>query len=146
MIDSLHALCAPDETLPLLADADDAYGCLPPAADADPAGGESLPDSLPPLRLSEVLGSPEEADVACGTAATRQAALLAAVRLIGRLAALLHDVVAFPELFGHARKALEALEARPGIHRVRHSRHEAVPAKLLRECLAAPTRTACCVH
>jgi len=114
-------------TLRLLADANDEYGCLPPAGDADSAGGESLPESLPPLRLSEVLGSPEVADAACGSAAPRQAALLAAVRLIGRLAALLHNVVAFPELFGPARAALEALGARPGVHRVRH-RHARSPA------------------
>ncbi len=116
----LHALQV--ESPLLLADADDAYGCLPPAADADSAGGDSLPDSLPPLRLTEVLGSPEQADIACGSAATRQAALLAAVRLIGRLAGLLHDVQAFPELFSPARTALEALGARPGVHRVRRSR------------------------
>ena len=122
------------------------YGCLPPAADADPAGGGSLPESLPPLRLSEVLSGPEEADAACGTAAARQAALLAAVRLVGRLAALLHDAVAFPELFSPARKALEALHARPGVHRVRRSLKRLLPTwSALQAGFAVPV-CGRCVH
>ena len=106
----------------LCAGGDDPYSCLT-SADEDVAS-DALPDSLPPLRLSTLLGSPaEDADAARSAVAARQAGLLAAVRLIGRLASVLRDTPAFPELFGPARRALEALAARQGLHKVCRIHH-----------------------
>jgi hypothetical protein len=103
----------------LYADGDDPYSCLRSIDEG--ITSDTVPDSLPPLRLSTLLGSPADADAACGAAAARQAALLAAVRLVGRLASVLRDAAAFPELFGPARRAMEALAARRGLHKVYRS-------------------------
>jgi len=49
----------------------------------------------------------------------RQSALVAALRLVGRLAVVLGELPAFPELFGAAGRALAALGQVSYLHKVR---------------------------
>ena len=123
-----HAPCLPDVVLRfpsarftagilsrLCAGAQHADGWLAPPACTD---APALPDTLPPLRLSQLLGSAAQVDEACATPAVRQAALAAAIALVGRLAAILSKTPAFPELFAAAETALAALGAVPNLHKV----------------------------
>lgn len=48
----------------------------------------------------------------------RQSALVAALRLVGRLAVVLGELPAFPELFGAAGRALAALGEVSHLHKV----------------------------